>query len=208
MHEKSINLKRNLNKRLLEKMISIPGFLMIDFEGDGIEVKPGRFSPIYVNMKATWNYPNVLFAVSEDLTKCCLGCDCIIGIETGGSPYASVIARELNIGLILARKKTKLQEGTLAGHIPGSRKDFAIVDDVLATGKSTEKSISEIKKHSNQVRLVSVLSYGMDKVIAERYNVQVESLYQIEDLLDCLDLNIRTKLTPFIRAFQEKIIKL
>ena len=58
-------------------------------------------------MKATWSHPDVLFPIAERLADLCRGCDYVIGIETGGSPYASSIAKDLKISLILARKEDK-----------------------------------------------------------------------------------------------------
>lgn len=190
---------------LLSQMLEVPGFLSYDLVGEGIEVKPGRFSPLYVNMKATWNYPNVLFSVAERLADVCAGVDCVIGIETGGSPYAASIARDLGIGLILARKEDKENMGVLAGRVHGKEREFAIVDDVLATGRSSEKGLLSVKNDHNKVRLVSVLSYGMDKLIAQKYGVEVRALFQIEDLLNELDPSTADKLFPFVEGYKEKL---
>lgn len=199
------DIKSDLNQKLLTSMLAVPGFLTYDFEGKGIEVKPGRYSPVYVNMKTTWSYPDVLFPIAERLSDLCRGCDCIIGIETGGSPYASSIARDLKISLILARKEAKEQMGVLAGYLNREEKEFAVVDDVLATGRSSERGFLSVKNHHNKVRIVSVLSYGMDEFVAKKYGVEVKSLYQIDDLLKTLDPGLAEKLTPSIRAYQENL---
>ena len=193
------------DKNLLTNMLAVPGFLTYDLEGKGIEVKPGRYSPVYVNMKTTWSYPDVLFPIAERLSDLCRGCDCVIGIETGGSPYASSISRDLKISLLLARKEAKEQMGVLAGYLNSEEKEFAVVDDVLATGRSSERGFLSVKSHDNKVRIVSVLSYGIDRLIAKKYGVEVRSLYQIDDLLNALDLELALKLTPSIRAYQEKL---
>lgn len=190
---------------LLRRMLIVPGFLSHDLVGRGIEVKPGRFSPVYINMKTTWSYPEVLFPVAEKLAELCQGCDCVIGIETGGSPYAATIARDLQVSMILARKEAKEQMGVLAGYINGSEKEFAIVDDVLATGRSSERGFLSVKNPNNKVRLVSVLSYGMDSLIAEKYGVEVRSLYQVEELLAQLNPALSAQLEPHIRTYQEKL---
>lgn len=203
--------KREINlqdKRLLVSMIAVPGFLTYDLEGKGIEVKPGRYSPTYINMKTTWSYPNVLFPIAERLAKLAEGCDCVIGIETGGSPYAVAMAKDLKTSLILARKEAKEQMGILAGYLDGAEKEFAIVDDVLATGRSSERGFLSVKKRNNNVRLISVLSYGMDDLIVKKYGVKVKSLYQIDDLLDVLEPELRSKIAPHIRKYQEDLRKI
>ena len=193
------------DKNLLNNMLSVSGFLTHDLEGQGIEVKPGRYSPIYINMKTTWSYPSVLFSVAKRLSDLCHGCDCIIGIETGGSPYATSISRDLKTSLILARKEAKEEMGVLAGHLKGKEKKFAVVDDVLATGRSSERGFLSVKSPHNKIYVVSVLSYGMDKLIAKKYGVSVRSLYQVDDLLGALDPKLASRLTPPIRAYQKKL---
>jgi orotate phosphoribosyltransferase len=122
INKNNLKSKGKLNKELLSKMINIPGFLNYDLKGKGVEVKPGRFSPVYINMKATWTHPEILFSIAERLTSLCNKSDCIVGIESGGSPYASLIAKDLKVGLILARKEAKEQMGILTGFFNGKEK--------------------------------------------------------------------------------------
>lgn len=193
-----------LNK-LLKDALKEPGFLTLDLNGPGIEVKPGRRSPIYVNMKATWKNPYLLFNLSHELQKLCLDCDSVIGIETGGSPYAVSIAQNFGISLVLARKKPKKELGILAGSIDGKVRKFAIVDDVLATGKSMEPAFKAIKQMGKQVVYVAVLSYGMDELIAKKYDIEVRSLFNIKDLINCLEKNKRKKVEKYIFLYQKKL---
>lgn len=204
-NENRIDTKKNLDERLLNSMLAIPGFFNYDLEGKGIEVKTGRYSAIYLNMKETWSHPEVLFPIAERLADLCQGCDCVIGIESGGSPYASSIAKDLKISLILARKEAKEQVGVLAGCFNGEEKKFAVVDDVLATGKSSERGFLSVKSDKNRIRIVSVLSYGMDELISKKYDIEVVSLYQIDDILNLLDPDLRVKIAPHVRAYQEKL---
>jgi len=205
INENDLEDRKSLDKKLLNNMLNISGFLNYDLEGKGIEVKPGRYSAIYLNMKATWSHPEVLFPIAERLADLCQGCDSVIGIESGGSPYASSIAKDLKISLILARKEAKEQVGVLAGYLNGGEKRFAVVDDVLATGKSSERGFLSVKSDKKKVRIVSVLSYGMDELISKKYDIEVVSLYQIDDILNLLDPDLKEKITPHIRAYQEKL---
>lgn len=190
--------------RLLKKMLLVPGFFNYDLEGRGIQVVPGRYSVIYVNMKATWNHPNILFALAKKMADLCKDCDCAIGIESGGSPYASLVAKNNKIGLVLARKEPSERGENFAGYVSGKEKMIAVVEDVVATGKSAELGFVNIKNNS-KIRVVSVLSYNMDELIAKKYGIDVISLYHIDDLLGLLDSDIKEKLTPHIRAYQEKL---
>ena len=189
---------RNLLKEALEE----PGFLMIDLDGAGIEVKPGRKSPIYINIKEIWRNNHLLFKISHELQRLCLDCDCVVGVETGGSPYAVSIAQNLGIPLLLARKEPKEKIGILAGGLNGNVKKFAIVDDVLASGKSMEPAFKDINALGKQVVCLAVLSYGLDKLIADKYGIEVRTLFTIDDLLNCLDQKISSKLKAYITGYQ------
>ncbi len=186
-------------------MISLPRFLMYDIDGKGIEVKPGRLSPVYINMKSTWCYPDVLFKIANEVEKLCEGCNHVVGIETGGSPYASVIAKDIKVPLILVRKEVKGSLGYLAGYAKGESGMFAVVDDVIATGISMENAINSVQNGQRNIRLVSVLSYGMDQLIAQKYGIEVRSLYQVEDVLDAISPALSEALTPFIMKFKTKL---
>jgi phosphate starvation-inducible protein PhoH len=45
----------------------------------------------------------------------------------------------------------------------------------------------------------------MDELVAKKYGVEVQSLYQIDDLLGVLDPDLSSKLTPYIRDYQDKL---
>lgn len=182
-----------------------PGFLTIDMDGPGIEVKPGRKSPIYINMKTTWKNPHLLFEMAHELQRLCLDSDCVIGIETGGSPYAVSIAQNLGISLLLARKEPKDKIGILAGGLNGDVHKFAIVDDVLASGRSIGPAFKSIKGLGKKVVCVAILSYGMDELIANKYGIEVRSLFQIEELLDCLEPETSRKLTKYVNSYKRKL---
>lgn len=192
-------------KNLLEDAIKEPGFLTIDLSNPGIEVKPGRFSPIYINMKTTWKNHHLLSRMSHELQRLCLDCNCVVGVETGGSPYAVSIAQNLGISLLLARKEPKDKIGILAGDLNDECHRFAIVDDVLASGKSMEPAFKSIKNLGKQVVCVAILSYGMDDLIAEKYGIEVRTLYRIEDLLDSLKGYEKDGLSQHIKDYQENL---
>ncbi len=170
--------------KLLPQLVCTPGFLNLDFEGKGFEVKPGRYSPIYINMKATWGYPAVHKEITKEVISKCQGVDTIIGIETGGSPYASAVAYELGCGLIVARKERKNGIGDfLTNELSGRDHDVVIFDDILATGNSLSQTISDVKEVAKSIKFVSVLSYGPDNEIARKHQIQVASIFNVEDLV-------------------------
>lgn len=195
------------SKKLLSQIVCIPGLISYDIKGLGIEVKRGRFSPVYINMKSTWSRPMILSDITERLKEKCIGCNCIIGIETGGSPFASIIAKELKIPLVLARKKPK-NMNIFAGDPISGDGTIAILDDVLATGLSTEKVLQNIQRINRKIILVVILSYGMEKIIAKKYGVTIHSLYHIEDIVKSLPKEQAELLKPYILVYQKKLIGL
>lgn len=201
----SLLYETQMLKKLLEDAINEPGFLTVDLGNPGIEVKPGRFSPIYINMKTTWKNHHLLSRMSHELQRLCLDCDCVVGVETGGSPYAVSIAQNLGISLLLARKEPKDKIGILAGGLNGDSHKFAIVDDVLASGRSMEPAFQSIKDLGKKVVCVAILSYGMDDLIAKKYDIEVRTLYKIEDLLDSLKEEEKNRLTEYVKDYQEKL---
>lgn len=195
------------SKKLLSHIVSMPGLISYDIKGRGIEVKKGRFSPVYINMKSTWSCPMILSDITERLKEKCIGCNCIIGIETGGSPFASIIAKELKIPLVLARKEPK-NMNIFAGDPISGGGAIAILDDVLATGLSTEKVLQNIQRINKKIILVVILSYGMEKIIAKKYGITIHSLYRIEDVVESLPTEQAELLKPYILAYQKKLIEL
>jgi orotate phosphoribosyltransferase len=190
---------------LVRKMVELPRFLTYDIDGRGIEVKPGRFSPVFVNMKSLWSYQEVIIKIVSELERFCIRCDHIVGIESGGSPFASLLSHRLRVPLILVRKDKKDFFGFLAGYIKGQSSCFAIVDDVIATAASMKSAIEQIKNDEREIRLITVLSYGLDVEICKYYGVKMFSLFQIEDILDVLSPELRETLLPFIQQFKKKI---
>lgn len=190
---------------ILKKMIAVPKFLTYDLVGSGIEVKPGRFAPVYIDTKSIWAYPELVSQVANILRSVCKGSDCVVGIETGGSPYASLVSRDLKTSLILARKEAKKHLGILAGSINNRERKFAIIDDVLATGLSMERSLQSVRVPKRKIKAVFILSYGMDDIISNKYQIEVESIYSISDILDVLSDSMRQQLTPYIDDYKRKL---
>jgi len=199
-----MNLK---SKKLLSQIVSLPGLISYDLRGRGIEVKRGHFSPVYINMKSTWSCPAILLDITERLKEKCIGCNCIIGIETGGSPFASIIAKELEIPLVLARKEPK-NMNIFAGEPISGGGSIAIIDDVLATGLSMKKVLENIQKVNRKIIFVVILSYGMEKTIAKKYGITIHPLYCIENVIELLPTDQTKLLKPYILAYQEKLIEL
>ena len=199
-----MNKKR---KQLLAEILTTPGFIRHALKGRGIEVKHGRFSPLYLNVKCIWSHPSIFSGLCDELKKMCVGSSCVIGIETGGSPFASVIAKELETSLVIARK-TQKDASIFAGEPIHGGGSVAIIDDVLATGLSMKRCLNSIQSVNRRVSLVVAISYGMDMVLSKKYGVAIPSLYSIDDVIEVLPALQARMLRPRIRAYQKTLSKL
>jgi len=115
--------------------------------------------------------------------------DYILGIESRGFLYASVLSYELGIPLVLVRKKGKLPRNTVSAgyekeygtdYLEITTDDIApnssvlIVDDVLATGGTLE-AVARLLKSEFKVKQVSALvAYLLDGLVKE-------SLFEVMD---------------------------
>ncbi len=158
-------------------------------------------------MKSTWAYPDLLSATSGQLAD--LNNDVswgsIVGIETGGSPYATLMSQQLDSSLVLMRKVPKNENQYAGLSHDGGEKDVLVVDDIIATGQSARLAIEGLKGASNRVRLTAFISYGMDRDIGRRYGIEVTSRYGIDDVLDVMDSDSRRQVVDRVISYQDLI---
>lgn len=195
----------NSKRRLIKQLLDTEGFLSYKFSGRGIMLKKGKYSPIYINFKVLWSNPNLMRNLSKKLSDKVKGSDLVIGIEAGGCPFAAVVAYELKIPLILVRKEPKGKFGILTSKVANDSESISIVDDVLASGNSISKVLCNTKKPNRKIRVVNLLSYGLDKRISRKYKIEVISLFQIEEILKFLEATLADKLAEHIISYKRKI---
>ncbi|ADD09224.1 orotate phosphoribosyltransferase-like protein [Candidatus Aciduliprofundum boonei] len=96
--------------------------------------------------------------ILEEMEKRQFDVDSIVGILINGIPFATFIAEELNVELIIYRPHPKMEEGAFSSnyaHIEG--KKVVIVDDVMSTGETLRKAIDDIKNAGGEPVLSVVL---------------------------------------------------
>ncbi len=96
--------------------------------------------------------------ILEEMEKREFDVDSIVGILINGIPYATFIAEEMGVELIVYRPHPMREEGAFSSnyaHIEG--KKVIIVDDVLSTGETLRKAIEDIKKAGGEPKLVIVM---------------------------------------------------
>lgn len=131
-----------------------------------VEVKPGIYAPIFVNLKQTLSEYNIRYTLGKKLAGIIDdGVDFICGMESGGTYYASVVADVLFKPLILFRKKNKEcgNHDRIVGNLPPNGSKIAIIDDVIATGLAVSDAISYFQSIHCKVEVFSVFNYSPDK---------------------------------------------
>ena len=174
--------------------------LIIDLYRIGA-IKFGRFkltsgieSPFYIDLRLVITYPSIY----RRLVKLMVGSlsvfniDVVAGIETASIPWASMIAYELNKGIIYVRKEAKehgtakLIEGDLK---PGMR--IAVIDDVITTGNSIIRAIRTVRDYGGVVVVTAAFidreQGGLNAIRKEGVDAFV--LFSVIDMMNVLVKN-------------------
>ncbi len=96
--------------------------------------------------------------ILEEMEKREFTIDSVVGVLINGIPYATFIAEELGLEMIVYRPHPKREEGAFSSnyaHIEG--KKVVLVDDVLSTGETMKKAIEDIRNAGGIPKLVVVL---------------------------------------------------
>ena len=96
--------------------------------------------------------------ILEEMEKREFDVDSIVGVLINGIPFATFIAEEMGVEMIIYRPHPQREEGAFSSnyaHIEG--KKVVIVDDVLSTGETLRKAIEDIRKAGGEPVLAVVL---------------------------------------------------
>lgn len=175
-----------VNHTVEKLLLNTPG--VVNYCKDGsIEVKPGIWSPIYVNLKNTFPdfkarrvVVNRMVGVMDDYY------DSICGVESGGNYHAAAIADALMTSVVFLRKTDKEYGVTnrCAGIEPRAGSKVALIDDVLATGGTIRDAVRYFKEREVDVSLYSIFSYGFHDEIQDRLQVPVRVLSTFDSLAE------------------------
>lgn len=162
-------------KALLDKKLLLIGNFMLT---------SGKVSPYYLDLRKLPNHPDIFsFVVSSAVDF-----DMILGVVTGGVPFASFIACKLNkpMGYIRAEKKGHGTERLLEADVDG--KKVIVVDDVATTGGSILKAVEEVRKAGGKVEHALVIvdreEGAFEKL--ESVGIRLLSVYKVSEILNSL----------------------
>ena len=157
------------------------------------KLSSGFLSPSYIDCRKIIAYPSAFKAITDmmiDTIKSDMGSETpsyIIGGETAGIPFASVIAQKMGLPLSYVRKqpkdygKNKLIEGEIL-----KGKNSLLVEDLMTDGKSKINFVNNIRAHDIYCDLsLVVFNYNIfnDATSALKMNnIDVHHLTDWEDV--------------------------
>lgn len=193
-------------RELLRECLAVSGFLTVAADGQCIEAKPGRPSPLYLSAKALWKRPDLMAAIDEQLLALNSerSWDVVVGVAFGGIPHAVTLARRLGVPLVLWRGTQRSGDG-LAGQVPEGAESALVVEDVVATGSSAAPAVAVLRRLIPTIRLTAIFTYGLDGIIARTRSVDVVTLFPITSVLDLLDADSRARTAVRYTDFQSRL---
>ncbi len=146
-----------------------------------VEVKPGIYLPMFINLKAPMGDIQTRTAITERLINLAIkgNYDSIMGLESGGSYYAVTLANQLGIPVAFHRTKEKSYSGAngdIVGRAPKPGSRVLLIDDVYATGQSASRAAKRMQELGCDPELLTVFSYSSDGEMADRLGINATSL--------------------------------
>ncbi|MEM3832775.1 MAG: orotate phosphoribosyltransferase [Thermoprotei archaeon] len=178
------------------------GFVLADLTSEGLialmyetnSVKFGKFklssgkeSNVYIDLRNALSYVKlreIIVRMMMHVVKT-LDYDIVVGVATGGLPWASLLAYEERKPLSYVRESKK-EHGTehlIEGRVNNMK--CLIIDDVATTGRSLLNAVSVVRNHGGSVLYALVIvdrNEGAKKVLLDA-NVELKSVLSLDDIL-------------------------
>ena len=176
----------SISQDVLKIFFKTPGLVNIR-DSNSIEVQPGVFSSIYINLKSPLSdFKSRKRFCSYISKKISNNADYICGIESGSNYFASAVADLTRKKLIFYRKEIKKYniKNRFVGILPKANDHIVVVDDVVSSGNTIASVVRELKKIGCRVEVIIIFSYCWDKVISKNLDVRIRSLVNAFQFID------------------------
>ncbi|MBU1164901.1 orotate phosphoribosyltransferase [Patescibacteria group bacterium] len=195
-------------KELILKLNKINAIKFGEFK-----LKTGIISPIYIDLRVTISYPEVLKAVADEMSKIAkdLNYDLIAGVPYTALPIATVISMDLNKPMVMRRKEVK-DYGTKKA-IEGVYKKgqtCLIIEDLISSGSSVFETIEPLEHEGLKISDVIILldrEQGGKKRI-ENKGYKLHNIITMSDIITVLleegkiDDDTKEKVQQFLKDNQ------
>lgn len=166
------------SKEIYDRLFNTSGIVRFLIENPA-EVKQGVFLPMFMNFKSTWSNLEARNYFSQKLVER-IGdnYDWVIGLESGGSYYATSVSNQVNKPLSLLRKSNKEygDSNFMVGDTPPVGSRIALIDDVYATGQSGSRAVEKLGTMGCSGTLFTLFSYSSDVEMGRRLGIEATSL--------------------------------
>ena len=191
------------NKSLILKLFEIGAVKFGEFK-----LKSGIISPIYIDLRLTVSYPELLKEVGEAMWEKVqnLPFDIICGVPYTALPIATAISLAHNKPMVMRRKEVK--DYGLKKAIEGTfeaGQNVLVIEDLVTSGMSVFETIEPLEHEGLKVTDIVVLidreQGGKTHIQGKGYNLH--SVLTISEILETLQQagKIETAMTNQVRTF-------
>ncbi|CAM9113334.1 orotate phosphoribosyltransferase [Mycoplasma marinum] len=150
----------------------------------------GIQSPIYTDNRLIMSYPKIRNEIEEAFAQMIKSefpeVTLLMGTATAGIPHAAYLSTimDLPMGYVRGSAKNHGKQNQIEGFVSENEK-IVVIEDLFSTGGSSLEAINVLKdKGYNVLGVVSIFSYGLEKLKKNFKGIKYHSLVTLKELLE------------------------